>query len=90
MRRVEDKPVVAAFSDTLVFVEPVYFGLDRRRWHLQTYRNPQEAQMLAMARARDRIIQLRLENLELIEQGMSQPFMEVRDETPVTKPPGWE
>jgi len=86
----KDKPVEAAFSDPLVFVEPVYYRLDRHRWYWATYRNPQAAQQLATARGRDRIIQLRLENLDCIEQGMSQPFAEVRDGTPVTKPPGWE
>lgn len=39
---------------------------------------------------RDRIIQLRLESLGVIDQGMRQPFSEIHDGRPVTGPEGWE
>ncbi|MHB8895322.1 MAG: hypothetical protein ACYC99_09135 [Candidatus Geothermincolia bacterium] len=39
---------------------------------------------------RDRIIQLRLENLDIIKQGMRNPHQEIRDGVPVTGPEGWE
>ncbi|MHB8895321.1 MAG: hypothetical protein ACYC99_09130 [Candidatus Geothermincolia bacterium] len=38
---------------------------------------------------RDRIIQLRLENLDIIKQGMRQPHSEMRNGMPVTRPEGW-
>jgi hypothetical protein len=41
-------------------------------------------------RQRDRILELRVESLDFIAQGMRQPFEEVRGGIPVTKPEGWE
>jgi hypothetical protein len=41
-------------------------------------------------RQRDRILELRVQSLDFIAQGTHQPFEEVRDGMPVTKPEGWE
>lgn len=41
-------------------------------------------------KVRDRIIELRLENLEQIEAGGRQPYEELRDGRRLTKPEGWE
>lgn len=48
------------------------------------------AQYRSTGPKRDRIIQLRLENLDIIKQGMRNPHEEVRDGIPVTGPKGWE
>ena len=44
----------------------------------------------ALAMNRDRLNELRLTNLGVIEQGVRQPHMEVRDTRPMTTPEGWE
>jgi hypothetical protein len=80
------KPVVRprGVSPRLLFVEPPSsIKGDVPGWLFpHPYENTQKV--------RNRIIELRLENLQQIEAGARQPYEELRDGRSVTGPEGWE
>jgi len=82
-------PLPVRYSDPFVFVDPVYGASGKRLLDLQAGSAPELSYRLEMARARDRIIELRLENLRMIEHGMRQPGENVIAGAPVTGPKGW-
>ncbi|HEY5494437.1 MAG TPA: hypothetical protein VIK15_07565, partial [Candidatus Anoxymicrobiaceae bacterium] len=81
-----DTPVRMDQADPLVFVDPPFLRADEK-----TARNwGHEARELgSTAWDRDRLLQLRLENLDMIAQGKRHPHEFVKGSTPVTKPEGW-
>lgn len=70
-----------------IFVEP---PLARQRNLMQVTYMFVPADVRNFNEYRDRVMQLRLENLDMLKLGARQPYEEVRGGLPVTQPPGWE
>ena len=81
-------PVRSKFAGMKSFVDPPMI-CSGNRTELLTMPDILKAQW-ALAVHRDRLNELRLWVLELMEQGTRQPHVQLRDSKPITAPEGWE